>query len=183
MAFRQTYSRVENSAQTRIEHSLDMAIIINGFRMGRIQGFSASGQASPRPVTEIGSDRAVEHVPGIKMFQARIQSMSLRYGTLPKRLASVAGGVIDQRSLSSTLTNMPEFDIGVFRRGSAGAPAPQLYAPAQQPANLSGTGGLVELYQGCIIDTFERSISAQEATIMENVSIRYIDVIQGNPGV
>ncbi|MEO0376205.1 MAG: hypothetical protein AAF329_16600 [Cyanobacteria bacterium P01_A01_bin.17] len=183
MAFRQTYSRVENSAQTRIEHSLDMAVIINGFRVGRLQGISASAQASPRPVTELGSDRAVEHVPGIKMYQARIQSMTLRYGDLPKRLASLAGGVVDQRSQASTLTNMPEFDIGIYRRGSAGSPAPQLYAPAQQPANLAGSGGLIKMFIGCIIDTFEQSITAQEATIMENVSIRFIDVVQGNPGL
>ena len=183
MAFRQTYSRVENSAQSRIEHSLDMAIIINNFRVGRIQGFSASGQSSPRPVIELGSDRVVEFVPGIKMFQARIQSMSLRYGSMPKRLASLAGGVIDQRSLAATMTNMPEFDIGVFRRGNAGAPAPQRYAPPRQSVDLAGSGGLVELYRGCIIDTFERSMSAQESAIMENVSIRYVDVVQGNPGV
>jgi hypothetical protein len=179
MAFRQTYSRVENSEQARADFSLDMALIINGFRFGRVQGISHSMQASPRRVTELGSDRAVEIVPGIKQYQGRIQSLALQYGALPKRLASVIGAVIDASSEAATLTNFPEFDIVIARRGSAGQPAPTLNAPAQGPLDLAGTGGVIMTMIGCAIESYERSINANETLIMESCSIQFIDLVQG----
>lgn len=179
MAFRTTYSRVSNEPAFRLESSLDMAIVIAGQRVGRIQGFSSSGQPSPRPAIEIGSDRVVEFIQGIKMYQGRIQSMTLRYGDLVKRLASLSGGVIDGRSQAATLTNMPEFDIALFRRGNAGEPAPQLLAPNSASQDLSGSGGLVKMFIGCVIDSFDQAINAQDSMIMENVSVKYVDVIQG----
>lgn len=175
MAYRTTYSRVENSPQARAENSLDIAVIINGFRMGRIQSLSLSGQASPRPATELGSDRAIEYVPGIKMFSARCQSMTLRYGDLIKRLASLSGAYIDQDSIAATLTNFPEFDIVIARRGSAGEPAPSRYAPSLPTQDLSGSGGAIKILQGCVIETFDQNFQSQETLIMENVSIKYID--------
>ena len=183
MAFRTTFSRVENSPQARAEFSMDIAVVINGFRLGRIQGLSMSGQASPRPATELGSDRAVEYVPGIKMYSGRLQSMTLRYGDLIKRLASVSGGYIDANSIAATLTNFPEFDIVIARRGSAGNPAPSLYAPAQQSLDLAGGGGMIKTLIGCVIESFDQNITAQETLIMENVSFRFIDEVMGNPGV
>lgn len=178
MAFRQTYSRVENSDQARAEFSLDMALIINGFRFGRIQGLSTSMQGNIRPVQELGSDRAVEMVPGIKQYQGRIQSIMLQYGSLIKRLASVAGAVIDGTSEAATLTNFPEFDIVIARRGSAGQPAPTLYQQSQGPLDLAGTGDVIATCLGCAIESYERSLNAQETLIMENVSIRFCDMVQ-----
>ena len=178
-AFRQTYSRVENSEQARADFSLDMALIINGFRFGRVQGVSWSMQASPRRVNELGSDRAVEIVPGIKQYQGRIQSMVLQYGSLVKRLASVVGAVVDSTSEAATLTNFPDFDIVIARRGTAGQPAPTLNAPAQGPLDLAGTGGVIMTLQGCALESYERSINAQETLIMESCSIQFVDLVQG----
>lgn len=180
MAFRQTYSRVENAPEARAEFSLDMALVINGFRFGRIQGLSHSMQGSTRPATEIGSDRAVEIVPGIKMYTGRIQSMMLQYGDLVKRVASVTGAVIDQSSQAATLTNFPDFDIVIARRGTAGQPAPSRYQQSQGPLDLAGTGGVVGVLLGCAIDGYERSINANEALIMESVQIKFCDFMYGD---
>lgn len=179
-AFRATYSRVENAPEARAEFALDMALVINGFRFGRIQGLSHSMQASTRPATEIGSDRAVEIVPGIKMYTGRIQSMVLQYGNLVKRLASVTGAVIDQTSEAATLTNFPDFDIVIARRGSAGQPAPTRYAGSQGPLDLAGTGGVVSVLLGCAIDGYEKSINASETLIMESVQIKFCDMMYGD---
>lgn len=179
-AFRTTYSRVENSREARAEFALDMALVINGYRFGRIQGLSHSMQASTRPANEIGSDRAVEIVPGIKVYSGRIQSMVLQYGNLIKRLASVTGAVIDQTSEAATLTNFLDFNIVVARRGSAGQPAPDRYASSQGPLDLAGTGGVVKVLQGCAIDGYESSINANETLIMESVQIKFCDLMYGD---
>ena len=179
MAFRRQYSRVENSPQARAEFSLDMALVINGFRFGRIQGLSHSMQGSTRPAVEIGSDRAVEYIPGIKMYNGRIQSMVLQYGNLIKRMASVTGAFIDQTSEAATLTGFPEFDIVVARRGTAGQPAPTRYSQSQGPLDLAGTGGIVKVLQGCIIDSYETSINANETLLMESVQFKFIDLMLG----
>jgi hypothetical protein len=175
LAFRNTYSRVENSVFARAEFSLDIALVINGLRLGRIQSISISAQTQARPAIEIGSDRAVEFVPGIKQYQGRISSMMLKYGDLMKRLASVSGGIIDRTSRAATITNMPEFDIVIARRGSAGVGVPQLYAPAQGPADLSGGGGIIGTIFGCVINSYESNFTAQDTLIMENVSFSAID--------
>lgn len=177
MAFRQTYSRVENSDQSRADFALDMALIINGFRFGRVQGVNWSMQASPRRAIELGSDRTVEIVPGIKQYQGRVQSMVLQYGSLIKRLAAVTGAVIDVTSEAATLTNFPDFDIVIARRGTAGQPAPTLNAPPQGPLDLAGTGGVIMTLLGCAIESYERSINAQETLIMESCSIQFCDLV------
>jgi len=182
MAFRQTYSRTENNAQARAEFSLDIAIVINGLRLGRIQSISISAQTQARPAIEIGSDRAVEFVPGIKQYQGRISSMMLKYGDLMKRLASVSGGIIDATSRAATITNLPEFDIVLARRGSAGVGVPQLYAPAQGPQDLSGAGGILGTIFGCVINSHEVNITAQDTLIMENVSFSAIDMTLSDGG-
>lgn len=175
MAFRTTYSRVENSVLARAEFSLDIALVINGLRLGRIQSLSISAQTQARPAIEIGSDRAVEFVPGIKQYQGRISSMMLKYGDLAKRIASVSGGIIDQTSRAATITNLPEFDIVIARRSSAGVGVPQLYAPTQGPADLSGGGGIIGTIFGCVLNSWECNITAQDTLIMENVSFSAID--------
>ena len=111
MAFRQTYSRLDNASEAQAVSSLEMVIVVGGQRVGRCQGLRYSGQAAPRPVTEVGSDRRVEFVPGVKAFQGTLQSIAIKYGPLAKRIASMAGGLIDADSYAATLSNMPEFDI------------------------------------------------------------------------
>lgn len=175
MAFTQTYSRVENSVLARAEFSLDIALVINGLRLGRIQSLSISCQTQARPAIEIGSDRAVEFVPGIKQYQGRISSMMLKYGDMVKRFASVSGGVIDATSRAATFSSMPEFDIVIARRGSPGFATPQLYAPAQGPQDNSGGGGVIGTIYGCVINSWEANITAQETLIMENVSFSAVD--------
>ncbi len=175
MAFRRTYSRVENSVLARTEFSLDIALVINGLRLGRIQSLSISCQTQARPAIEIGSDRAVEFVPGIKQYQGRISSMLLKYGDMTKRIAAVAGGVIDATSRAATITNLPEFDIVIARRRSAGYASPQLYAPALGPQNYSGSGGVITTIYGCVINSCEMTINAQETLIMENLSFSSVD--------
>lgn len=182
MAFRQTYSRVENSAQSRAQFSLDIAIVINGLRLGRIQSLSLSVQTQARPAIEIGSDRAVEIVPGIKQYQGRISSMMLMYGDLIKRFASTSGGIIDSTSRAATITNLPEFDIMLSRRGSAGTGVPQLYATPQGPQDLSGGGGIVGVIYGVAINSYEMNITAQDTLVMENVSFTAVDQTMGDGG-
>lgn len=177
MAFRRTFSRVENAPQARAEFSLDIGVVINGFRLGRIQSISWSMQAGARPALEIGSDRAVEFVPGVKQYQGRVSSMLLQYGDLVKRLASVTGTIIDASSRAATLTSMPEFDIVIARRGTAGQAAPTLYAPAQPPRDLAGSGGIICTLIGCVIQSADINMSAQETLIMENVSIAFVDQV------
>jgi hypothetical protein len=144
-------------------------------RLGRIQSLSISAQTQARPAIEIGSDRAVEFVPGIKQYQGRISSMMLKYGDLAKRIASVSGGIIDQTSRAATITNMPNFDIVIARRGSAGVGVPQLYAATQGPADLSGGGGVIGTIYGCVLNSWECNITAQDTLIMENVSFSAVD--------
>jgi hypothetical protein len=175
MAFRVQYSRVENSVLARAEFSLDIALVINGLRLGRIQSLSISAQTQARPVIEIGSDRAIEFVPGVKQYQGRISSMLVKYGDLMKRVASVSGGIIDRTSRAATITNMPEFDIVIARRGSPGTGVPQLYAPTQGPADLAGGGGIIGTIYGCVINSWECNFTAQDTLIMENVSFSAVD--------
>lgn len=183
MAFRQTYSRVENSSQSRAEFSLDIAVVINGIRLGRIQSLSISTQTQNRPAIEIGSDRAVEFVPGIKQFQGRISSMLLRYGDMVKRIASVSGGAIDNTSRAATLTNAPEFDIVLARRGApAGGGIPALFNVGQGPQDLAGGGGVIGSIYGCSIMSYEATLSAQDTLIMENVSFSAVDQTFGDGG-
>jgi hypothetical protein len=173
---------VEVSPQARAEFSLDIAIVINGLRLGRIQSLSISAQTQARPAIEIGSDRAVEFVPGIKQYQGRISSMLLKYGDLMKRLASVSGGIIDQTSRAATITSMPEFSIVLARRGSAGVGTPQLYAAAQGPQDLSGGGGIIGTIFGCVINSHEVNFTAQDTLIMENVSFSAVDMTLSDGG-
>lgn len=180
-SFRHTYSRIENSAASRAESSLEAVLFIGGFPMGRIQGLRHSIQSGNRPVVELGSDRAVEIVPGIKMGQGSAQSITVRYGDLVRRIASVAGGRIDATSRAATLSNMPEFDIVVMRRGAPGYFTPEKYAPSRPPERpLAGQGGLVTALIGCSITSAEKTISSQEAVVMEAVSFMYIDELQGD---
>lgn len=177
MAYRQTYSRIENSAEAQAESTLEAVVVINGQRMGRVQGLRRSGQAAPRPVQEMGSDRVIEHVPGIKVFQGTLQSITIVYGDLVRRLASVAGGQIDANSKAATLSNMPDFNIALMRRGAPDYSSPELYAGASGEQNLAGTGKLITTLIGVVIESFEQGLSVNETLIMESVSFRYIDEV------
>lgn len=183
MAFRQTYSRVENSVLARAEFSLDIALVINGLRLGRIQSLSISCQTQARPAIEIGSDRAVEFVPGIKQYQGRISSMMIKYGDMAKRIASVSGGIINLASRAETITNLPEFNIVILRRGTPGYADPELYAPPSGPyPNNIGSGGIIGTIYGCVLNSWEANITAQETLIMENVSFSAIDQTLSDQG-
>jgi hypothetical protein len=179
MSYRTTYSRVDNAPESRAESTLEMVLKMNGVPMGRIQGLRRSGQAAPRPVQELGSDRNVEFVSGIKNFQGTLQSITIVYGDLVKRLVSLSGGVIDETSKSAMLSNMPEFDISVMRRGTPNYGSPTLYAPSGSAQTLAGGGTVLTTIIGCVIDTFEQGINVNETLIMESVSIRYIDEMLG----
>ncbi|NER79651.1 MAG: hypothetical protein F6K42_08725, partial [Leptolyngbya sp. SIO1D8] len=85
-------------------------------------------------------------------------------------------------SEAATLTNFPDFDIVVARRGSAGQPAPSRYAGSQGPLDLAGTGGIVKVFIGCAIDGYESSINANETLIMESVQIKFCDLMLGELG-
>jgi hypothetical protein len=180
MGFRKTYSRAENSSQARAESSLEAAILINGKRMGRIQGVRGGVQAGNRPVLEIGSDRTVEIVPGIKAYQGSAQSITIMYGDLVKRLASIAGGRIDAASKAAILTNMPDFDIVIMRRGSPGYNQPQLYSGASPSQQLSGTGGIVRTFLGCSITSADVTYGVQDPLLMESVAFMYVDEAYGD---
>lgn len=177
MAFRQTYSRIENSEQSRVESTLEAVITINGQRMGRAQGVRSSGQANARPVQELGSDRNIEFVSGIKRFQGTIQSMTIVYGDLVRRLASMGGGTIDPDSKAATITNMPEFDVAIIRRGVPSYSNPQLYAAPGSYQDLAGQGQVIKTLIGCVIESFEQGFNVNESLIMESVSIQYIDEV------
>jgi hypothetical protein len=154
-----------------------MLVVINGMRVGRLQGLRYSAQGSPRPVTEVGTDRNVEFVPGIKQFQGSIQTIMLRYGPIIKRLASMSGAVIDPDSVAATLSNFPEFNIEVYDRGNPDYNSPALYAPTGNSQDLTGSGKLAETLIGCVIETFDKNLNANEALIMESVSFKFIDVV------
>lgn len=177
MVFRQTYSRIDNSPEAASESSLEMVIIIAGQRMGRAQGLRRTGRTNIRPVNELGSDRPVELMQGIKAFQGTLQSVSIKYGDLSRRLASLSGGVIDPDSKAATLTNMPEFNIQVMRRGLPQYATPQLYAAPGSSQQLAGTGKLVTTLIGCAIESFEVAYNVNDVVIMESVSLQYIDEI------
>ncbi len=176
MPFRQQFSRIENSEQAAVESTLEAAVVINGMRVGRVQGLRYSGQANIRPVQEIGTDRVIEFVPGIKNYQGTLQSITIQYGDLVKRLASLAGAPIDSQSYASLLTGFPDFDIAIMRRGNTNYTSPALYAPIAGSENLAGQGTLIKVLQGCAIESFEQSFNANESLIMESVSFRFIDV-------
>jgi hypothetical protein len=176
MPFRLQYSRIENSEEAAVESTLEAAVVINGIRVGRVQGLRHSGQANIRPVQEIGTDRVIEFVPGIKNYQGSLQSITIQYGDLVKRLASLTGAPIDSQSYATMLTNFPEFDIAVMRRGAVSYQSPDLYATIAGTENLAGQGTLIKVLQGCAIESFEQSFNANESLIMESVSFRFIDV-------
>jgi hypothetical protein len=92
MANSWTNSRLINDEQSQVSSSVEAAITINGFPVGRAQGIRGSMQGGVRPVNEIGSDGAVQLLPGIKAYQGTIQAVAIKYGSLIKRLASMAGG-------------------------------------------------------------------------------------------
>jgi hypothetical protein len=179
MAFRTTFSRFENTDFAKAETSLEAIVTINNLKMGRVQGLRRSLQAQPKPVTEVGSDRAVEYVPGIKMFQGTLQSMTIRYGDLVRRLASMSGGQIDLDSKAATISNMPEFDIITFRRKTPTYGGADLYNLGGATQDLAGAGRPQYTLLGCIIDNFESAINVNDSLIMESVSIKYIDELFG----
>lgn len=176
-AFRRSYSRITNEPESQAVSSLEMVVVINNQRVGRVQGLRYSGQAQPRPVTEVGTDRTVEFVPGIKNFQGSIQSMTIQYGDIVKRLASMSGAVIDPDSYAATLSNFPEFDIQIFNRGNPDFASPELYAPTGSSQELAGAGRLDRTLIGCVIETFDSNLNANEALIMESVSFKFIDIV------
>lgn len=177
MPFRETFSRLTNAPEARAETTLEAVVVINGLKMGRVQGLRKSLQAGPRPVDELGSDISVEIVPGIKKYNGSLQSITIRYGDLVKRLASMAGGVIDTNSKAATLSNMPEFDIAILRRGTPTFGSPQLYAPTGGSQDLVGSGGVVSVLVGCVIATAEQTYGVQDALVMESCTFQYIDEV------
>lgn len=182
MPFRRSYSATENQPQSRAESAVLTQIVINGFALGRIQGVQGAGQAANQPMTELGTDRAVEFVPGIKMYNGSFSSATIRYGDMVKRLAAVAGTLLKASSKAAILSNFPEFDIQVVRAGNPSYPEPALYSELTDGANLSGGGDVIKTYVGCSITNFSQSLQSQQAMIMEQVSFQYIDEIYGEVG-
>jgi len=184
MTFRKTYSRLDNNPEAQAVSSMELAVMVNNLPVGRVQSVRWSLQASPRDVTEIGSDRVVEYVPGIKRYSGSIQSLTIKYGPLISRLSSMAGGTVDAESLAKTLSDMPEFDIQVIDRGNPDLTSPSLYAPSQDTGNLAGTGNLLYTLMGCVIESAEQGINASDALVMESASIKFVDIVpavKGNP--
>jgi hypothetical protein len=179
MAYRTTFSRFDNTDFAKAETSLEAIVTINNLKMGRIQGLRRSLQAQTKPVTETGSDRAVEYLTGIKMYQGTLQSITIRYGDLVRRLASASGGIIDNDSKAATISNMPEFDIMTFRRKSPTYGGAELYNLGGGAQDLAGGGRPMYTLLGCIIDNFESAINVNDVLIMESVSIKYIDEVFG----
>jgi hypothetical protein len=175
MVFRQTYSHIDNTDFAKAESTLEAVLVINNLRMGRVQGIRRSMQAQPRPVTEMGTDRGVEYVPGIKMFQGSLQTVTIRYGNLVRRLASMSGGLIDGDSKAATISNMPEFDIVVVRRKVPQFGAPEMYNVGSTQQDLAGGGKPILTLVGCVIENFEQALNVNDSLIMESVSIKYID--------
>lgn len=179
MAYRSTFSRFDNTDFAKAESSLEAIMTINNLKVARVQGIRRSMQAQTKPVVEQGSDRAVEYLTGIKMFQGSIQVVAIRYGDLVRRLASVAGGLSDADSKAATISNMPEFDIVTFRRKSPTYGGAELYNLGSSTQDLAGAGRPMYTLSGCIIDNFESAINVNDVLIMESVSIKYIDEISG----
>ena len=175
MAFRQLFSSVDASRNAAAESSLEAVVIIGEQIVGRVQGLRRNGRTNNRPVQEIGTDRVIEFVAGIKNFQGTLQTIAIQYGDLVKRLASFTGTQIDPRSKAAMLTNFPEFEISVFRRGVPNYGSPTLYADTGTAQNLVGTGELVFTQYGCSIDSFESAMNVNDSLIMESVSYSYID--------
>ena len=182
MPFRDPYSKVENQSRSRAESSVLTQIVINGFPLGRIQGLQGAGQAANQPMTELGTDRAVEFVPGIKIYNGSFSSATIRYGDMVKRLAAVTGTKLTASSKASILSDFPEFDIQVVRAGNPTYPDPALYPLLDgNTVNLSGAGDVIKEYIGCSITNFSQSFQSQQAMIMEQVSFQYIDEIYPIP--
>jgi hypothetical protein len=179
MVFRKTYSTVDNNPNARAELSLEMVIMINNIPQGRIQGLRTNYNTGVGTVDEIGTDHAVEFTPGKKTYQGTIQSLIVKYGSLMQRIASAAGSPIDANSLSATISNLPEFDIHIMRRGQAQLGTPQPYAPASASQKLAGAGKPLYILQGCVIASGEFSINANQALMMESVSFQFIDMAPG----
>ena len=179
MVFRSTFSRFDNTDYAKVETSLEAILTINNLKMGRVQGLRRSGQAQPKPALEMGSDRAVELVPGIKLYQGTIQTIAIRYGDLVRRLASMSGGLIDGDSKAATISNMPEFNIVVMRRKVPSFGGPELYNLGSAQQDLAGGGRPMFTLLGCIIDNFEQALNVNDTLIMESCSIRYIDEMMG----
>lgn len=177
MAFRTTYSRIENSEESRAVSTNEAIVTINGLKVGRCQGLRTSLQANSRPIQEMGSDRNVEFVPGIKRFQGTLQSITIQYGNLVQRLASMAGGSIDPDSIAAIISNMPEFDISIVQRGAPSFTAPQLYSPPGGFQDLAGAGQVIKTLIGCVISSAEQPFNVNEPLIMESVSFEYIDEV------
>jgi hypothetical protein len=182
MTFRKTYSRLDNNAEAQAVSSLELAVMINNLRVGRLQGLRYSLQAGPRDVIEIGTDRVVEYVPGIKRYSGTIQSLTIKYGPIISRLSSMAGGTVDAESLAATISNMPEFDIQIVDRGNPDLQSPALYAPAQDTQSLAGGGKLLMTLMGCVIETSEQGINANDALVMESIGFKFVDVVPGVKG-
>lgn len=179
MAFRPTMSRLINDEQSVVESSLEAVVTINGFPVGRATGVRGSIQTGARAVNELGSDRGVEIIQGIKGYQGTLQSVTIRYGDTVKRLASMAGGKIDAMSKAATLSNMPPFDLVISRRGTPGFNTPQLYADPEASQKLSGTGDVIKTFMNCVISSAEQNFNSDQAMIMESVQFIYLDEVLG----
>jgi hypothetical protein len=180
MPFRTLYSNIDNEIESHAVSSLEIRISINGFPVGRATGLRKSGNTAIRPVTEIGSDRPAEFLDGIKQYQGSLQTVLLFYGSLIKRISSMAGGEIDEMSASATLSNLPEFDIEIARRGTPTYRDPGKYNPGGQAQELAGSGGVVEILRGCMIESFESAYTAENALITESMNFKFVDVSFGN---
>lgn len=176
MAFRTTYSRVDNSPEAQATSSLEMVISIGKQRLGRCQGLRYNYRGNPRPLNEIGSDRTVEFLPGLKNFSGSLQLVLIQYGPALKRLAALTGTEIDPNSLAATLTNFPEFEIELYDRGNPNYRSPELYAPVGSTQDLAGGGRLVQVLMGCVIESGDFNLNASETMVMESVSFQFVDI-------
>jgi len=178
MAFRTTFSRFDNSADTRAVSSLEIVLAINGVRVARCQGVTHNGRTNNRPVQELGTDRVVEFVPGIKNFSGTIRSITIQYGDITQRLASAAGTPIDAMSRAAMLSNFPDFSIEVYKRGSVdfSNSSPTAFATPDSSQDLAGRGALMQQFVGCSLTNYDQQYNVNDALIMESVSFEFVDL-------
>ncbi|MBT9160463.1 MAG: hypothetical protein DDT26_01749 [Dehalococcoidia bacterium] len=180
MPFRRTYSAYQNEDQARAEASVLIIPTINNLRLGRAQGLRRSNSTGARPVSELGTPHDVEIVPGKQSYNGSLQSITIRYGDLTKRLASMAGGKIEKASKAHTIHHMPEFDLEIIRAAPPTYNNPELFADFSERQDLTGKGGLLTRLFGCCIVNYEQSFSINDALVMESVSFIYVNEEYGD---
>jgi hypothetical protein len=80
----------------------------------------------------------------------------------------------------ATHTNLPPFDLIVHARGVPSFNSPALYADTEDYQSYVGTGEILTVYKGCVIDSFESNITVDNQMIMESCQFRFLDMVTGD---